>query len=394
MLLASERDEVVGLGVEPLQPGQVVGDDGLARIPVVEEVALRPSRNPGTSAAFVVGLRWLRRVAQPAAGASVCADTPQPGRQTLRPRRLGRSEPTEVPRRPGVGRRRQHRRVRVQQRCVPRVGHRGEHVALDGGGFGEHRERLVRVGGDDDGVVQPHLAVAVGDLDSVSGLEDRGDLHAGADLLDPRGHRRDVPLRAAGHRAPLRAAEDAEHPVVLQEREQVARRVVERDLRVARPHGGDEGLHEVASEVRREPALIQERSERDVVAGRACRDLRSQHPCRPAVEPGDLGEHPEVARVGEVGRGGEDALATQGAGPLQAGAVVADRHRHLRGLGDHAELGEQPEQHRVGARVVHDEAGVDGQLAALSFAGLPHDMGVRVTAEAVVRLEQGHVRGA
>ena len=116
-------------------------------------------------------------------------------------------------------------------------------------------------------------AVAVGDLDAVGGLEDRGDLGAGADLLQPRGHRGDVLLRAAGDGAPLRAAEDAQHPVVLEEREQVARRVVERHLRVARPDGGDQRLHEVPGEVRREPTLGEEVAQGQVGApvGEECR---------------------------------------------------------------------------------------------------------------------------
>ena len=326
-VLSDQGQEVAGLGVEALQAGQVVGDQHLL---------------------------------------------------------LGTGAPGEVPRRPGVPRARQHRGVGVQERGVRRVGHRAEHVSLRGGRLGEHRDRLARVGRDHDGVEELHRAVAVGDLDAVGGLEDRRDLDAGADLLEPRGHRGDVPLRATGHRPPLGAAEDAEHPVVLEEGEQVARRVVERHLRVARPHGGDERLHEVAVEVRREPPVLEEVAQGEV------RPVGGQQPARSPVELRDLGEQPQVARVAQVRGRGEEAPGAQRARPLEPGVVVADGHRHLGGLGDHAQLGEEPEQHRVGAWVVHDEAGVDRQLTV----SLAYDVGVGVAAQPLVGLEERHVRRA
>ena len=50
----------------------------------------------------------------------------------------------------------------------------------------------------------------------------------------------------------------------------------------------------------------------------------------------------------------------------------------------------QPQQVGVGAQVVHDEAGVDRE----PVTAVLHDVGVRVTAEAVVRLEQRHPTAA
>ena len=52
------------------------------------------------------------------------------------------------------------------------------------------------------------------------------------------------------------------------------------------------------------------------------------------------------------------------------------------------EFGEQPGEQGVRALVVDDEAGVD---AGRRPGGRNHQVGVRVAAEPVVRLEQGHV---
>ena len=112
----------------------------------------------------------------------------------------------------------------------------------------------------------------------------------------------------------------------------------------------------------------------------------------PAGGSGDLREHPEVRRPRQVVARGEQAAPAQRAGPLQAGPVVADRHRHLGLLGRDPELGEQAEQHRVGAAVVHDEAGVD-RVSPSARRGLLDEVGVGVAAEPVVGLVEGDVRG-
>ena len=66
------------------------------------------------------------------------------------------------------------------------------------------------------------------------------------------------------------------HPVVGEELEEVAGGVVEGDVRVARPHGGDERLHELPAEVRREAAVGEEVAQ-GLVAGRdAARSSRAR----------------------------------------------------------------------------------------------------------------------
>ncbi len=262
------------------------------------------------------------------------------------------------------------------------VGQVLQHRPLERGRGGQHREGLRGMGRDDYSVVRRHLAVAVGDLDAGRGVQHRGDLGAEADLVQLGGDASDVLVRAAAHRAPLRRAEDAEHAVVLQEREQVAGRVVQRDRRIAGPYGGHERLHEVAHEVRREPAVVEELPKCHVGRADRPRDLALREP----VEARDLGEHPEVARLPQVGGGREQATPPERTSPLQAAVVVADRHRHLGGLGRHSELREQAQQHGVGARVVHDEAGVDGQPV--------HEVSVGMTPEPVVGLEERDLRGA
>jgi hypothetical protein len=204
--------------------------------------------------------------------------------------------------------------------------------------------------------------------------------------VEAGGHPGDVRAGAAGHGAPLRGAEDAEHAVVLEEGEEVARGVVERRGRVARPHGGDERLHEVAHEARREAARGQE-----VAQGLVAGVLGSaEHGARPAVEPRDLQQHPPVLARAQRGPLGEEPARPESPGVLDAGAGVAHRQRHLRGLRLDAELGEESQEGRVGAPVVDDEAGVDGELAA----GRRDPVRVGVTAEAVVGLVDRDVRGA
>ena len=303
---------------------------------------------------------------------------------------LGVTRAQEVPGRACPAGPRHQAGVGVQQRGVARVRHRAEDVPLGGGRLGEHGQGLRGVRGDDDGVVGRDGAVAVGDLDAGRRLEHGGDLAPGADLGERRGDPGDVLAGAAGHRAPGRRAEDREHAVVLEEREEVAGRVVQGQLGVAGPDGRDDGLHEVPGEVRREAALLEELAQRGVRGVRTGGVLGGlEQAARASVEAGDLAEHPQVARAGQVAPGREDTAGAERAGPLETGGVVADRHRHVGLLRRHAELGEEPEQGRVGAPVVHDEAGVDRQPAK----ALLHHVGVGVPAEPVVGLEERDVTG-
>ena len=275
--------------------------------------------------------------------------------------RAGAGGAPEVPRRPGVAASRAARWCRCAaapcwtsravapstSRCAVRR-------------VGQHGQRLVGVRGDHDGVVRRHDPVAVGDLDAVGGLDHGGDLGADAHV----GRARRATRRTYSREPPVTVRhvgepKTASIPWWSRKREEVARGVVERDVGIAGPDRGDERLHEVAGEVRREPARAQELAQRHVVG---CSGPLEQRP-RPAVEAWDGGEHPQVRRVGEVAGGRDDAAPAERSRPLQPGAAVADGHRHLGVLGRDAELGEQAEQHRVGALVVHDEAGVDGRAA-------------------------------
>ena len=103
------------------------------------------------------------------------------------------------------------------------------------------------------------------------------------------------------------------------------------------------------------------------------------------VEPRHLAQHPEVRRTGQVAGGREEATGTARPGVLQPGRLVAHGHRHLRRLRGDADLREQPQQRRVGAFVVHDEASVDREPADV--------VRVRVAAQACVCLVERHVGG-
>ena len=175
--------------------------------------------------------------------------------------------------------------------------------------------------------------------------------------------------------------------MVVEELEEVAGRVVQGDVGVAGPDRGDEGLHEVPLEVRREAAGAQEVPQRRVDPPESFGRVSEEGP-RAAVEPRDLGDQPQVRRVGQVRPAGEQATQAESAGVLEAGLVVAHGQRHLRRLGRDSELVEEAEQRRVGVPVVDDEAGVDGQGAPT----LRHQVGVGVAAETGVGLEERDAR--
>ena len=102
-----------------------------------------------------------------------------------------------------------------------------------------------------------------------------------------------------------------------------------------------------------------------------------------------------AASASGLGDASEDARANRPRAPSAPAYStpvlgVADRQRHLRGLGRDAELGEETQQGGVGLAVVDDEAGVDGQLAV----GGRDPVRVGVAAEAVVGLVERDVGGA
>ena len=138
----------------------------------------------------------------------------------------------------------------------------------------------------------------------------------------------------------------------------------------------------MSGEVAGEPARSEEIGEglADVVTG-------VQEAAGGAVEPRDLGKHPQVAAASPGQPGGQAGQAAP-ARVLQAAPGAADRHAHLRGLRGHIEFGEEPGEQLISALVVDDEAGVDADRRS---RGRHDQVGVGVAAEAVVRLEHRHV---
>ena len=84
----------------------------------------------------------------------------------------------------------------------------------------------------------------------------------------------------------------------------------------------------------------------------------------------------------------EQAGHALGARVLQAAAVAVHAHRHLGFLGGDAELGEQPQQVRVGAVVVHQERRVEPGDLPVRHGDV---VGVRVPTQPVVGLEELHI---
>lgn len=172
--------------------------------------------------------------------------------------------------------------------------------------------------------------------------------------------------------------------MVLQEPEEVAGRVAQRGHRVAGPHGGDHRRQEVRGEVRGEPAARGELSQGHL---RRALGQGEQRPGGP-VEPGHLGQHPQVGAA-EYGAGaGEQSGGAPGARVLETAPLAAHGHAHLRLLGVHLQFVEEPQEVRIRPPVVHDEPRVDAVCPAVRRAQV---VGVRVTADALVRLQERHV---
>ena len=104
-----------------------------------------------------------------------------------------------------------------------------------------------------------------------------------------------------------------------------------------------------------------------------------------------LQQHSHKLRVQEAAWLGKHTPKTPPTGILQTTTLAPHAHAHLGRSHLHPELGEELAQPRVGPVVVDDETAVHRMLAAV---GGGHVVGVCVTAEAVVRLEQRDVVGA
>ena len=133
------------------------------------------------------------------------------------------------------------------------------------------------------------------------------------------------------------------------------------------------------------PPSVEEGAQRLIARG-PCRLVEQR--ARPPVEARHLGQHPEEAGAAQVPPGREQSAQAERAGVLQAGRLVAHRHRHLRRLRADADLGEEAQQRRVGALVVDDEAGVDGEDTAVRVGDV---VGVGVAAEPGVGLVERDV---
>ena len=175
--------------------------------------------------------------------------------------------------------------------------------------------------------------------------------------------------------------------MVVEEPEQVTRRVGQRRLPPGGPHARDDRNGVVGDEVAAEPLPLQELAigRQVLLTGRA-----QEGQCAP-VEPLDLPQHPEKPGVDEAARLGEDAPQPAAAGILQPAPLAADAHAHLGGTHLDVQLAEEPAQPGVGHVVVDDEPAVDSVPAAI---GVGEVVGVRVAAEPALRLEKGDVVGA
>jgi hypothetical protein len=187
--------------------------------------------------------------------------------------------------------------------------------------------------------------------------------------------------------------------VVVEELQQRVQREALDDAGAGRPDRGRHRDQVVLAEARGEPGRAQEPSQRDVAGPRVVLE-----PTAEPVEPCDVGQEPQVARVEQVAWLRHDAARV--AGVLEVAALAAQRPRHVGLLGLDVEDVEQAGHVRVGRLVVDDEAGVDRQPATVTVrvhavGGRGHHAGrgpgardrdgVGVPAQPRLALEQVHL---
>jgi hypothetical protein len=110
-----------------------------------------------------------------------------------------------------------------------------------------------------------------------------------------------------------------------------------------------------------------------------------------SVESLDLQQHADELWVEEAVRLGDYAAQPAAAGILQPALLAPHAHAHLCGTHPDLELAEELAQPGVGLVVVDDEPAVDGVPPSVRVGDV---VGVRVTAEPLLRFEEGDVVGA
>ena len=103
--------------------------------------------------------------------------------------------------------------------------------------------------GDHDRVGAVQVADGVDELHAVRLARDLADRGRRAYVADRGGHLVDVRPGAPGHRAPLRRTRDRQEAMVLQELEQVARRIAQRRFVAGGPYARHDGDRVVRDEV-------------------------------------------------------------------------------------------------------------------------------------------------
>ena len=196
-----------------------------------------------------------------------------------------------------------------------------------------------------------------------------------------------VGLRAPLDGAPGMTLPEADEAVVVQEAQQVVDGEVH-DLRCrGRPDRRDDRHQEVIAEGDAVAALVEEGAQ-----GLARPTVFVEATACHAVEAPDVRDHAPVGDVQEARRLREHATRPERA-ELEAAGTAGVPQRHLRGLGLHAQLSEQPGEARIGGLVVDDEAGVDGERPSRCGHGHGLDVAARLRLSLVERARGGRCEG-
>jgi hypothetical protein len=282
-----------------------------------------------------------------------------------------------VPGRPGAASPGHQTGVGVEHRQVATVAKGAEQRPLFDGRLGQHGQRLVRVGADDDVVVAFDAALQVAHLDLAVHATHRSHAPRQTHVLEALGEPRDIGPAAALDRPPDGAAGQPQQPVVAAETDEGLRRVVEQGAGGRRPDRRGHRQQMVIAEGLAETLALEEVAERQIRIGAGDAERRL------AIEAQDLREHvpearPEgVAPLGEQGRGGV----------FEAAMVQRHGERHVGGPAADPEMLEQGDEVRIGGVVEDDEAGVHRRVRPVRRAHLDR---VGVAAQAVGALIDDH----
>jgi hypothetical protein len=294
----------------------------------------------------------------------------------------GSVTPDVVPRRPGRAPLRHQGRVAVHDDAVPAVANGAQQPGLFGRRLVQQGQRLIGMGGQDDGVIDLLLARRRVDDGPPRTAHDAGDRVADRQASAKLARQSlDIGPTAGLDGLPVGLEVHLEQAVVAVEADEGRSRIIGHLAGRRRPDRRRLGQQMPVTEGRAVALLIQ------IIAQRTERDIEfAEVGLGGAVEPLQIDQHAPEGGTEQIALLGEQPFGAV-AGILEPARVHRDRERHVGGLRLHIQIVQQGGEVGVVGLIEDDEAGVDRHNA---FGRLDIDR-MGVAAEPVAGFVQGHV---